>query len=96
MRYEWIKRCAVAERNNYPCEFCDTDVAQVAKKVTVTMQHEGRWYIFEDVHAQVCPNCGHRYFDGPMMLRLEKMMQNRPDSARPVEAWTVSLSEPTV
>ena len=78
-------------KREYPCEFCDTALEQVEKLVTLTMQHEGRWYIFENVPALVCPNCGHRYFDGPIMLKLEQMMKNRPDSARPIEAWAVSL-----
>ena len=77
----------------YPCEFCDTELEQVKKLVTLTMRHEGRWYIFEHVPAQVCPNCGHRYFDGPTMLKLEQMTMDKPDSARQVEAWAVSLPE---
>jgi YgiT-type zinc finger domain-containing protein len=78
----------------YPCEFCDTELEQVDKLVTLTMQRKGRWYIFENAPAQVCPNCGHRYFDGPTLLKLEKMTKDRPDSARQVEAWSVSLPAP--
>ena len=75
----------------YPCEFCDTKKEQTEKFVTLTMKRDNRWYIFENVPAHVCPNCGHRYFDGPKMIELEQMMKNRPDAARQVEAWSVSL-----
>lgn len=81
-------------KREYPCEYCDTDKPQEERLVTLTMSREGRWYIFENVPAQVCPNCGHRYYNGPMMLQLEKMIKARPQEARPVEAYTISLSVP--
>jgi len=81
-------------KRNYPCEFCDTELEQVDKLITLTLQREGRWYIFENVPARVCPNCGHRYFDGPTVLKLEQMTQSKPASARSVEAWVMSLPIP--
>ncbi|MBI5668321.1 MAG: type II toxin-antitoxin system MqsA family antitoxin [Chloroflexi bacterium] len=75
----------------YPCEFCDTEQEQVEQRVTLTMQRNGRWYIFENVPAKVCPNCGHRYYDGPTLLRLEQMIRDNSDDLRPVEAWAFSL-----
>ena len=75
----------------YPCEFCDTELPQEEKHVTLTITREGRWYIFENVPARVCPNCGHKYYDGPMMLTLEKLIKDKPQEARPVEAWAISL-----
>jgi YgiT-type zinc finger domain-containing protein len=78
---------------NYTCEFCDTELEQVEQRVTLTMQRDGRWYIFENVPARVCPNCGHRYYDGPTLLRLEQMIRDNSDDLRPVEAWAFSLPE---
>jgi YgiT-type zinc finger domain-containing protein len=78
------------EKRVYPCEFCDTDLPQEKKLVTLTLHRKGRWYIFENVQARVCPNCGHRYFDGPMMLELEKLTQH-PEKGRSVEAYAFSL-----
>ncbi len=78
-------------RRIYPCEYCDTELPQENKLVTLTLQRNGRWYIFENVPARVCPNCGHRYFDGPMMLRLEKMMREEPKEGHPIQAWAFSL-----
>jgi YgiT-type zinc finger domain-containing protein len=75
----------------YPCEFCETDQPLEERLVTLTMTRDGRWYIFENVPARVCPNCGHRYYDGPLLLKLERMMLEQVDQARPVEAWVFSL-----
>lgn len=77
----------------YPCEFCDTDQAQVKKMVTVTRQRGGQWFIFEDVPAWVCPHCGHRYFDADVLETMEKRMTSTPTDARPITAWAMSLSE---
>lgn len=59
--------------------------------VTLTMNRHGRWYIFENVPAWVCPNCGHRYYDGPLLLELERLMLEHPERGRPVEALAFSL-----
>lgn len=77
----------------YPCEFCDTEQEQVEKLVTLTMKRNGVWYIFENVPAKICPNCGHRYFDGPMLLKLEKMILDEADGLQPVQAWTYALPQ---
>jgi len=81
----------MTKRREYPCEFCDTDKAQEPREVELTMTNNGRWYIFENVPAMVCPNCGHAYYDGPMLLRLEAMIDDEPGLGRPVEARAYSL-----
>lgn len=82
----------MSERS-YPCEFCDADQPQQNKLVTVTRQRRGKWFIFEDVPAWVCPNCGHRYFDADVLEAMENRMKATPSDARPVTAWAMSLSE---
>jgi len=77
----------------YLCEFCDTDQPQQRKRVTVTRQRGGQWFIFEDVPAWVCPNCGHRYFDADVLEAMENRMKATPSDARAVTAWAMSLSE---
>jgi YgiT-type zinc finger domain-containing protein len=76
---------------DYPCEFCDTGKPQEKRLVTLTRRYKGKVYVFENVPAQVCPNCGHRYFDGPLMLKLEQLMEDTPADARPVEAYAITL-----
>jgi YgiT-type zinc finger domain-containing protein len=82
----------MSERS-YPCEFCDTDQLQEEKLVTVTRQQQGQWFIFEDVPAWVCPNCGHHYFDANVLTAVEERMKTTPDDARPITAWAISLSK---
>ena len=80
-------------RRAYSCEYCDTDQAQEKKRITVTRNRQGKWYIFENVPAWVCPNCGHRYFDAEVVSQMEKRMKDKPADARPIEAWVMSLAE---
>jgi YgiT-type zinc finger domain-containing protein len=75
----------------YPCEFCDTKQPQELKLVTVTRQRQVQWFIFDNVPAWVCPNCGHRYFDAETLEAMEERMKARPEDARQVEAWAISL-----
>lgn len=75
----------------YYCQRCDTEQEPVERLVTLMMQRDGRWYIFENVPARVCPNCGHRIYDGPTLLKLERMILEHADSLRPVEAFAFSL-----
>lgn len=78
-------------QQEYPCEFCDTDKPQEQQLVTVTRHRQGIWYIFEQVPAWVCPNCGHRYFDAEVVDEMERRMKDKPADARPVEAWAISF-----
>lgn len=77
----------------FACEFCDTEQEREQKRVTITRQRNGQWYIFEDVPAWVCPNCGHRYFDADVLEAMEHHIQSAPQDARPVTAWAISLAE---
>jgi YgiT-type zinc finger domain-containing protein len=79
----------------YPCEFCDTERQAQAKQVTITRQRHGQWFIFEDVPALVCPNCGHRYFSAEVLQAMEAQMRDKPADARPVQAWAMSLAHKT-
>ncbi|MBW4437695.1 MAG: type II toxin-antitoxin system MqsA family antitoxin [Pleurocapsa minor GSE-CHR-MK-17-07R] len=76
---------------DFPCEFCDTDQPQQRKLVTLTRQRRGQWYIFEDVPAWVCPNCGHRYFDADTAQAMEDRMISPTVDARPVTALAMTL-----
>lgn len=89
-------RRAVREKmseHNTPCEFCDTDQPQEKKRVTVARQRWGQWFIFEQVPAWVCPNCGHRYFDAEVLEAMEEGMKVRPANARPITGWAISLPQ---
>lgn len=81
------------DNNNHSCEFCDTTQPQEKKNVTVTRQRGGQWFIFEDVPAWVCPQCGHRYFDAEVLRAMEDRMKTPSDDARPITALAMSLSQ---
>ena len=81
-------------KREYPCEFCDTDQKQDKKLVTVTRSRGGKWYIFENVQAWVCPNCGHRYYDAAVVSAMGAGMKSTPPDARPVEAYAITLHLP--
>lgn len=78
---------------DYPCEYCDTELPQQQKLVRLTLPRDKKLFIFENVTAMVCPNCGHRYFDGELVRRLERMTADMPSSASPVEAWSIDVND---
>lgn len=80
-------------QRDYPCEFCDTSESQVKKMVTVTRQRGDQWFIFEDVPAWICPNCGHRYFEADVLEIMESRMTTTPENARPITAWAISFTD---
>ena len=81
-------------KREYPCEFCDTSLEQEEKQVTLTLTRDGRIYIFEGVPARVCPNCGHRYYNGPMITRLERLIrEDKLHGAQPIEAYKVPYAK---
>ena len=54
------------------CEFCDSETAlRLVKK-----QHwfKGRLYIVEDVEAEVCTECGERYFHATTLDAIDRMI----------------------
>jgi YgiT-type zinc finger domain-containing protein len=89
----WLIKGGLMSVLSYPCEFCDTDQPQQKKLVTIARQRRGQWFIFEDVPAWICPNCGHRYFDADVLIAMEERMKTTPDDARPITAWAISLSQ---
>ena len=54
------------------CEFCG---GQTTKK-KVKRQHwlHGRLYIVENVEAEVCAECGERYFHATVLDKIDKML----------------------
>lgn len=45
--------------------------------VSVECEWNGKKMIIEDVPAEVCEQCGERYFDGETTLRMEKSKSQR-------------------
>ena len=53
-----------------PCSFCDGELQEQQ------VQHEYRWesklFVFEDVPARVCRQCGEKYFDAQVVKAMER------------------------
>ncbi len=54
------------------CEFCDSET----RKKKVKKQHwlKGKLYIVENVEAEVCQECGERYFHAVTLDRIDKLV----------------------
>ncbi len=57
------------------CEYCDTELKGVEKLVTVYRHRREQHFIFNDVPARVCPNCGERYFSAQVVREMDRLMQ---------------------
>lgn len=57
------------------CEFCSGETAQ--RKVRKQHWHEGRLYIVENVEAEVCQECGERYFHARTLDQLDAMVKGK-------------------
>jgi YgiT-type zinc finger domain-containing protein len=54
------------------CEFCNSETTP--KKVRKQHWFEGRLYIVEDVDAEVCTECGERYYHATTLDRIDKVI----------------------
>ena len=54
------------------CEFCNLETN--LKKVRKQRWFQGKLYIVEDVDAQVCDECGERYFHATTLDAIDKLI----------------------
>lgn len=71
------------------CEFCG---GQTAKK-RVRRQHwlHGKLYVVENVDAEVCLDCGERYFHARTLDALDRFLESEHDVQRLLQVEVVSL-----
>jgi len=71
------------------CEFCR---GQTAKK-KVKRQHwlHGRLYIIENVEAEVCSECGERYFHAKVLDDIDRILEAEHKVKEKLEVEVVSL-----
>lgn len=55
------------------CEFCDGQT--VKRKVRKQHWLEGRLYLVENVEAEICSECGERYFHATILDRIDEMLK---------------------
>jgi len=54
------------------CEFCNSETT--TKKVKKQHWHKGKLYIVENVEAEVCQECGERYFHASVLDKIDKLV----------------------
>jgi len=55
------------------CEFCGGET--VKKRVRKTHWHRAKLYIVEDVEAEVCQECGERYYHATTLDAIDHMLE---------------------
>lgn len=71
---------------------CEFDNAQtVTKHVTKHHRLDGKWYVVENVVAEVCPECGERYFSAKTLDAIDAMLRGKHSVKRRMEVEVVSL-----
>ena len=55
------------------CEFCDGETLK--KKVRRQHWLHGRLYIVENAEAEVCSECGERYFHATTLDQIDRMLE---------------------
>lgn len=71
------------------CEFCTGET--IRKKVTKQHWLEGRLYMVENVEAEVCAECGERYFHARTLDTIDAMLRGEHLVKKKLEVEVVSL-----
>lgn len=59
------------------CEFCNSETKR--KKVRKQHWFKGKLYIVENVDAEVCSECGERYFQASTLDKIDNMITDEHD-----------------
>lgn len=71
------------------CEFCEGET--VKKKVKRQHWLHGRLYIVENVEAEVCSECGERYFHAKILEEIDRLLETSHKVKNRIEVEVVSL-----
>jgi len=69
----------------WDCTFCGGEVR--SDTVEMDYRYKGQLYIFQDVPAGVCQQCGERYFIGKVSKEIERRIQAK-------NQWKKTISVP--
>ena len=72
------------------CEYCNGQTTK--KKVTKHHWLDGRLYVVENVQAEVCTECGERYFHATTLDAIDAMLRRKHRVKDTLEVEVVSLS----
>lgn len=71
------------------CEFCNGQT--VKKKVKKQHWLHGKLYIVENVEAEVCPECGERYFHAKTLDEIDHLLEAEHEVKNQIDVEVVSL-----
>lgn len=71
------------------CEFCGGQT--VKKKVKRRHWLNGKLYIIENVEAEICSQCGERYFHAKTLDDIDRLLTTEHDVKERIEVEVVSL-----
>lgn len=71
------------------CEFCGGQTAM--KKVKKQHWLHGRLYIVENVEAEVCSECGERYFHAKTLDEIDRLLETSHEVKERIEVEVVTL-----
>ncbi|OGV97271.1 MAG: hypothetical protein A2Z59_11940 [Nitrospinae bacterium RIFCSPLOWO2_02_39_17] len=76
------------------CSFCGGEVKE--ERVELDYPYKGRLYIFQDVPAGVCQQCGEKYLTATVAKKIEHKIQTKEKWDKtvniPVDVFTESVS----
>jgi len=75
---------------NIICEFCDGQT--MPKKVKRQHWLHGKLYIVENVDAEVCTECGERYFHARTLDEIDRLLVAEHDVKDRIEVEVVSFA----
>jgi YgiT-type zinc finger domain-containing protein len=73
------------------CSFCGGELEE--RLVQYEYRWEGKLFVFEDVPARVCRQCGERYFDAAAVKAMEAAVLERLEPKRVLQVPVFSFSE---
>jgi YgiT-type zinc finger domain-containing protein len=71
------------------CEFCGRET--VKKKVRKQHWLHGRLYLVENVEAEVCSECGERYFHAKTLDAIDRLLEGKHVVKDRIDVEVVSL-----
>jgi YgiT-type zinc finger domain-containing protein len=71
------------------CEFCEGRTAR--KKVKKTHWLQNKLYLVENVEAEVCSECGERYFHATILDQIDSLLQAKHEVKERINVEVVSL-----
>ncbi len=57
------------------CAICNGETEN--KLVSVTFERFGQKFIYDNIKAEVCKNCGEEFLDGPTVTKIEREIREK-------------------